>query len=117
MPCGSKYFSVSTALGGELFYEYGLQPHNSNIIVDFFSKINVFPVHDLAERDSRRRAGDGREKRRSCDRRRADTAVLAAVGDHVDGDQLQGRDVDDQKCTHLVAGGPGRALPSVQFFF
>ena len=46
MPCGSKYFSVSTALGGELFYEYGLQPHNSNIIVDFFSKINVFPVHD-----------------------------------------------------------------------
>ena len=44
-------------------------------------------------------------------------AVLAAVGDHVDGDQLQGRDVDDQKCTHLVAGGPGRALPSVQFFF
>ena len=89
MPCGSKYFSVSTALGGELFYEYGLQPHNSNIIVDFFSKINVFPVHDLAERDSCRRAGDGREKRRSCNRRRADTAVLAAVGDHVDGDELE----------------------------
>ena len=89
MPCGSKYFSVSTALGGELFYEYGLQPHNSNIIVDFFSKINVFPVHDLAERDSCRRAGDGREERRSCDSRRADTAVLAAVGDHVDGNELE----------------------------
>ena len=89
MPCGSKYFSVSTALGGGLFYEYGLQPHNSNIIVDFFSKINVFPVHDLAERDSRRRAGDGREKSRSCDGRRVHTAVLAAVGDHVDGDELE----------------------------
>lgn len=46
-------------------------------------------VHDLAERDSRRRAGDGREERRSCDSRRVDTAVLAAVGDHVDGDELE----------------------------
>ena len=90
MPCGSKYFSVSTALGGELFYEYGLQPHNSNIIVDFFSKINVFPVHDLAERDSRRRAGDGREERRSCDGRRVDTAVLAAVGNDIYRNELQG---------------------------
>ena len=46
-------------------------------------------VHDLAERDSCRRAGDGREERRSCDSRRADTAVLAAVGDHVDGNELE----------------------------
>ena len=109
-------FCLQTALGG-LFSEYGLQPHNSNIIVNFFSKINVFPVHDFAKHYPRRRTRDRREQRRSRDRCRIDAAVLAAVGDHVDGDQLQGRDVDDQKCTHLVAGGPGRALPSVQFFF
>ena len=109
-------FRLQTALGG-LFSEYGLQPHNSNIIVNFFSKINVFPVHDLAEHHSRRCTGDRCQQRGTCDGRRIDAAVLAAVGDHVDGDQLQGRDVDDQKCTHLVAGGPGRALPSVRSFF
>ena len=71
----------------------------------------------LTERHPRRRTRDRREKRRSGDRGGIDAAVLAAIGDHVDGDQLQGGDVDDQERAHLVAGGPDRAFPSVRFFF
>ena len=76
-------------LGRGTLLEYGLQPHNGIIIVDFFSKINFFPVHDLAEHHSRRCTGDRCQQRGTCDGRRIDAAVLAAVGDHVDGNELE----------------------------
>lgn len=41
---------------------------------------------------------------RAHDGRRAHAAVLAPVGDHIDGDQLKGRDIDDQKRTHFITG-------------
>lgn len=34
----------------------------------------------------------------------AHAAVLAPVGDHINGDQLKGRDIDDQKRTHFITG-------------
>ena len=74
----------------------------------FLSSCSPASVHDLAEHNPRQCTDRRRKERRPHDGRRVHAAVLAAVGDHVDGNELKGRDVDNQERTHLVACRAGR---------
>ena len=67
-----------------------------------------FPLYYPAERHAHCRTHHRRQKGWSGDRRRVHASVLAAVRDHIDRYQLERGNIDNQKCTHLTAGGsPG----------
>ena len=59
--------------------------------------------HHLAEHHRHHRAHRRRRNPRPNDRRGIHAAVLRAVGDNIDRDQLQGRNVQDQESAHLIA--------------
>ena len=62
------------------------------------------PVHQTAEDHRHCSAHSGGQDPGSHDGCRVHAAVLAAVGDHIYRDQLQGRNVYNKERTHLVAG-------------
>ena len=64
------------------------------------------PVHDPTEYHRNHCADKGSRQGRTYNGSRIHASVLAPVHNHVHGYKLQGGYVDNEKCTHLIAGSP-----------
>ena len=64
-------------------------------------------MHTFTEKDSSQGADRCGDNGRTDDRSRVNAAILLAVGNDIYGDQLKGRNVDDEKITHFIAGSAG----------
>lgn len=71
-----------------------------------FKALSTFSVHHPAKNHRRTGACRGSQNRRAGDGGGVHAAVLAAVGNHRDGDQLEGGDIHNNEGTHFPAGGP-----------
>ena len=67
---------------------------------------SVPPVLPLTIHHRRQRTHKRGHNRRRNNPRRVHTAILATISDHIDRYQLQGRNIQNQKRAHLIAGNP-----------
>lgn len=68
----------------------------------------IFLIHHHTENHRRPGACRRGQNGRAGDGGGVHAAVLAAVGDHRDGDQLEGGDIHNKEGTHFPAGGSRR---------
>ena len=78
------------------------------------------PIHYFTINNCRQRTHQGRRNGQHNDPSRIHAAVLGTVADHIHRDQLQRRNIQNQKCAHFLAGGAhmirsGRLLPILCF--
>ena len=75
------------------------------------------PVLPLTINHRYRRTDKRRHNRRRNNPRRVHTSILASVSNHIHRYQLQGRNIQNQKRTHLIAGNslPLPFLPASRF--
>lgn len=83
-------------------------------ILQLFKALSTFSVHHPAKNHRRTGACRGSQNRRAGDGGGVHAAVLAAVGNHRDGDQLEGGDIHNKEGTHFPAGGSGRHRGSAE---
>ena len=83
-------------------------------ILQLFKALSTFSVHHPAKNHRRTGACRGSQNRRAGDGGGVHAAVLAAVGNHRDGDQLEGGDIHNKEGTHFPAGGSGRHRSSAE---
>ena len=62
------------------------------------------PIHELTIHHRCQRTHCRRCNRRPNDRRWIYTTVLAPIGNDIDRNQLQRRDIQDQECAHFITG-------------
>lgn len=61
-------------------------------------------IHAFAVNDAGEGADGGCDDGGANNCSRIDTSVLASVGNDVDGNQLQGRNIENQEGAHFIAG-------------